>query len=57
MYRNFKTGEEVEEDEAYAYAMKEVRKSPELKREYKAAVAFWFFSGGAWMKEDNNEDL
>lgn len=55
MYRNFKTGEEVEEGEAYSYAMKEVRKSPELRREYKAAVAFWFFSGGAWMKEDNNE--
>lgn len=53
MYRNWRTGEEASEDDAYRYAMNAVKEDPRLMEEFRAATVDWFFSGGAWMKEEN----
>lgn len=53
IYKNWITGEEVSEDDAYRYALNAVKEEPKLLKEFKAATVDWFFSGGAWMKEEN----
>lgn len=55
MYRNWKTGEEVSEDDAYRYAISAVKEDPQLLKEFKAATVDWFFSGGTWTKEENHD--
>ena len=50
MYRNWQTGEEVSEDDAYRYAINAVKEDPRLMEEFKAATVEWFFSGGQWRK-------
>lgn len=50
MYQNWKTGEEVSEDDAYRYALTAVKEDPQLLKEFKAATVEWFFSGGTWRK-------
>lgn len=57
IYKNWRTGEEVRQDDAYGYAINAVQEDSQLLKEFKAAMVDWFFSGGTWMKEDNNEDL
>ena len=52
MYRNWRTGEEVDEDDAYRYAINAVQEDSRLLKEFKAAMVDWFFSGGTWMKEE-----
>ena len=56
MYQNWKTGEKVEADDAYRYALTAVKEDPQLLKEFKAATVDWFFSGGQWekMKEEND---
>lgn len=56
MYQNWKTGEKVEADDAYQYALNAVKEDPQLLKEFKAATVDWFFSGGQWekMKEEND---
>ena len=53
MYQNWRTGEEVDESEAYRYVVEAIKRDPQLMEEYKATVAEWYFSGGTWLKEEN----
>lgn len=50
MYRNWKTGEEVEAVDAYRYAINAVKEDLHLMEEFRSATVEWFFSGGQWRK-------
>ena len=50
VYQNWKTGEEVSDDDAYRYALNAVKEDPRLMEEFRSATVEWFFSGGQWRK-------
>lgn len=49
---NTEKGKRIPDEEAFDYALEEIRKDSELFEEYKKSVVDWFFSGDWIHKED-----